>query len=81
MPLVAWAPQAKFDLARLYVFLAPENEDVANRAVAAIKDALKVLKRHPEIGRHVPELLNGYRAFFIGFGQSGISLSTWQIQG
>jgi plasmid stabilization system protein ParE len=71
MPRLIWTPAALRDLARLHAFLAAKNPDAARRAVATIRDALKVLTDHPEVGRPVEDLPVEFRAWPIGFGASG----------
>ncbi len=64
-------PQATQDVARLHAFLAPKNRDAARRAVSAIRQGVKTLAAHPEIGRPAADLPPEFRDWFIAFGQSG----------
>jgi len=69
MPQVRWSPAALQDLARLNDFLAAKNIDTARRAIAAIRQGIRMLTSHPEIGRPVEEMLPDYREWIIDFGQ------------
>jgi plasmid stabilization system protein ParE len=71
MPRVIWTPRALQDVARLYRFLAPKNPDAARRAVRAIREGVKMLASHPEIGRPAEEMPAGLRERLIQFGNSG----------
>jgi plasmid stabilization system protein ParE len=51
-----WTPSALPNVARLHAFLAPKSRVAAKRAVRAIRQGVKELERHPEIGRLVEEL-------------------------
>jgi plasmid stabilization system protein ParE len=55
----------------MYRFLAVKNLDAARRAVKAIRAAVKILERHPEIGRPVEEMQPEFREWLISFGDSG----------
>lgn len=70
MPRLAWSRQARLDLIRLRAFLTPKSPDAAYRAVRTMQQSLKMLAKHPEIGRPVPEFPTGYREWVIEFGQS-----------
>ncbi len=61
MPRVRWSQSALLDVARLYEFLAPKSSDAATRAVKAIRQGVKALAKHPEIGRPVEELPPEFR--------------------
>jgi plasmid stabilization system protein ParE len=54
---------------RLHEFLAPKSEDAARRAVKTIRDGMKIIATHPEIGRPVDDLPNEFREWIIEFGQ------------
>jgi plasmid stabilization system protein ParE len=69
MPRLSWAQPALLDVARLYDFLAPKSPDAAQRAVQAIRQGVKALGKHPEIGRPVEELPSEFREWVIEFGQ------------
>lgn len=71
MARVIWTPAALRDLARLRRFLAPKNPDAARRAVRTIRQGVKALGRHPEIGRPIDEMPPEFRERFVPFGQSG----------
>jgi plasmid stabilization system protein ParE len=56
------------DVARLREFLAPKSRDAAKRAVKTIRQGVKALGKHPEIGRPVEELPLEFREWVIEFG-------------
>jgi plasmid stabilization system protein ParE len=58
-------------VARLHTFLAPKNRDAARRAVRAIRQGVKLLATHPEIGRLVEEMPPEFREWFVHCGGSG----------
>ena len=70
MPSVKYSAQAISDLQRLHDFLATQDKDVAKRAIAVIRDALKKIAVTPE--RFRPEEGRIYlREAIIDFGSSG----------
>jgi plasmid stabilization system protein ParE len=71
MPRLIWSPSALLDVQRVYRFLAGKNADAASQAVKAIRAGVKIIARHPEIGRPVDELEPEYREWPIRFGDSG----------
>ena len=71
MPRLIWSPQALLDVQRLYRFLAPQNQEAAKRAVAAIRRGVKVPSLHPGIGRPVLDMDDEFRDWIIDFGDSG----------
>ncbi len=68
MPRLTWSHSALLDVARLHDFLAPKNRDAAKRAVKAIRQGIKALGKHPEIGRPVEEMPLEFREWVIEFG-------------
>lgn len=71
MSRLIWAPSALRDVQRLYRFLAPKNLDAAKRAVAAIRQGVKVLEQQPGVGRPVDDMDDEFRDWIIDFGDSG----------
>jgi plasmid stabilization system protein ParE len=69
MPQLIWTPPALADIARLHSFLATKSPDAASRAVKAIRQGVKILAQHPEIGRPIEDLLPEFREWIIEFGQ------------
>jgi plasmid stabilization system protein ParE len=69
MPQLIWTPPALADVARLHSFLASESADAAARAVKTIRQGVKILAQHPEIGRPIEDLLPEFREWVIEFGQ------------
>jgi plasmid stabilization system protein ParE len=71
MTRLIWTPAAALDLSRLHAFLAPKNRDAARRAARTIRQGVRVLATHPEMGRPIKDLPPEYREWFIQFGNSG----------
>ena len=65
-----WTPHAQSDLARLRDFLAVKNLDAARRAIQTIRQGVKTLAAHPEIGRAVDNMPPEFREWIIPFGGS-----------
>ncbi len=68
MPRLTWSQPALLDVARLHAFLAPKSRNAAKRAVKAIRQGVKALGKHPEVGRPVEELPPEFREWVIDFG-------------
>ena len=68
MAAVVYNPQALADLERLFEFVAVENPVAAGAAGAVILDAIRILERHPLIGRPVH---GGLRELVISHGRTG----------
>lgn len=71
MPRLKWTPEALADVARLHAFLAHKSEDAARRAVAAIREGIATLERHPQPGRPMAEMEPEFREWLIEFGAGG----------
>lgn len=71
MSRLIWSPSALQDIQRLYRFLAPNNLNAAKRAVAAIRQGVKVLEQQPGVGRPVDHMDDEFRDWIIDFGDSG----------
>jgi len=80
MPRLKWSSNSLRDVARLYDFLAPKNPDAAKRAIKAIRLGLKLLGKHPEMGRPVEELPSEFREWVIEFG-SGAYVALYRYDG
>ena len=68
MPRLVWSQPALLDVARLHKFLTPKSRDAAQRAVKTIRQCVKALGKHPEIGRPVEEMSPEFREWVIEFG-------------
>jgi plasmid stabilization system protein ParE len=68
---VIFAPAAIRDMQRLRDFLRPKNPDAARRAGEAIRQGVRILGAHPQMGRLVDGLPEQYREWLIEFGDSG----------
>jgi plasmid stabilization system protein ParE len=75
-----WTSQSLRDVARLHDFLAPKNQEAAKRAVRAIRQGLKLLEKHPEMGRPMEELPPEFREWVIEFG-SGAYVALYRYDG
>jgi plasmid stabilization system protein ParE len=71
MPKLIWSRLAIADVSRLHTFLKSKNEDAAKRAVQAIRQAVRVLSAHPEIGPIMENMPPEFRTWHIDFGKSG----------
>jgi len=68
VPRLKWSQPALLDVARLYNFLEPKSRDAAQRAVRAIRQGVKALGKHPQMGRPVEEMPPEFREWVIEFG-------------
>ena len=80
MPRVKWSQPALLAVVRLYNFLSPKSRGAARRAVKAIRQGVKALGRHPQIGRPVEELPLEFREWVIEFG-SGAYVAMYHYDG
>jgi len=80
MPRLKWTQPALLDVARLHDFLAPKSRDAAKRAVKAMRQGVKSLARHPEMGRPVEEMPPEFREWVIEFG-SGAYIALYHYDG
>lgn len=71
MPRLIWSPAALRDMTRLHGFLAAKERDAARRAVATIRQGVKLLGQHPEAGRPIEEMPPEFREWVIEFGSGG----------
>jgi plasmid stabilization system protein ParE len=69
MPPVSYQRRALSDIDRLQKFLAAENAAAGKRAAQAIRQGIKTLGKHPEIGRAVEGLPSTVREWVIEFGR------------
>jgi plasmid stabilization system protein ParE len=80
MPPLKWSQPALSDVARLHAFLAPKSRNAAQRAVKVIRRGVKMLAKHPEIGRPVEEMPLEFREWVIEFG-SGAYVALYHYDG
>ncbi|KGM56564.1 plasmid stabilization protein [Lysobacter arseniciresistens ZS79] len=71
MPRLIWTPEALQDLSRLHGFLLAKKEDVARRAIRAIRSGVAVLERHPAAGRPAADLEPEFREWLVESGAGG----------
>ena len=70
MPQLKWTPQALADVERLYDFLAEKNPDAARRAVATIRQGVRILAKQARLGRPIEDTPLEFREWIVDFGQS-----------
>jgi plasmid stabilization system protein ParE len=70
MPRLKWSQPALGDVGRLHDFLAPRSRDAAKRAIKAIRQGVRALIKHPEIGRPIEEMSPEFREWVVEFGSS-----------
>jgi plasmid stabilization system protein ParE len=80
MPRLKWSLLALRDVAHLHDFLAPKSRDAAKRAIKAIRQGVKALGKHPQMGRPVEELPPEFREWVIEFG-SGAYVALYRYDG
>jgi plasmid stabilization system protein ParE len=80
MPRLKWSRAALLDVARLHDFLTSKSPDAAKRAIKAIRQGIKLLGKHPEIGRPVEDLSSEFREWVIEFGH-GAYLALYRFDG
>jgi plasmid stabilization system protein ParE len=68
MSRLKWSQPALRDVTRIHAFLAPKSPDAARRAIKAIRQGVKALGKHPQMGRPVDELPPEFREWVIEFG-------------
>jgi plasmid stabilization system protein ParE len=80
MPRLKWSQPALLDVARLHDFLASKSRDAGKRAVKTIRQGVKALARHPEMGRPFEEMSPEFREWVIEFG-SGAYIALYHYDG
>ena len=71
MPQVVFSQQAIKDIRRCYLFLSEKDTTAAVAAIRTIRQALHILRQHPEAGRPVKDRPAVFREWFIKYGESG----------
>ena len=71
MPRLIWSSPALQDVARLHAFPRSKNREAASRAVKTIRERVKILATHPQIGRPVDDMEPEFRDWLIEFGDGG----------
>ena len=61
-------PRSLRFVVRVHDFLVPMSREAAKRAVKASRQGVKLLGKHPEMGRPVDELPTEFREWVIEFG-------------
>ena len=56
MTRLIWSPAALLDVQRVHKFLFEKNPIAAKEAVSVIREAVKIIAQHPEIGRPAEEM-------------------------
>lgn len=71
MPPLSWSRHALQDLARLHAFLKDKDANAARKAVAAIRNGVRLLEHHPQAGPRVEGMEPQFRRWSIEFGDAG----------
>jgi plasmid stabilization system protein ParE len=80
MPRLKLTPRSLRDVVRLHDFLVPMSREAARRAVKVIRQGVKLLGKHPEMGRPVDEFPTEFREWVIEFG-SGAYVVMYRYDG
>jgi len=80
MPPLKWSVAAVRDLERLHTFLVSKSPNAASRAIQAIREGVRALATHPEIGRPIDELPPEFREWIVEFG-SGAYVVLYRYSG
>jgi len=80
MPRLRWSLAALRHIDRLYDFLEAKSKSAAQRAVKAIRQGVRALGKHPEIGRPLDEMPPEFREWVIEFG-SGAYVALYHYDG
>jgi toxin ParE1/3/4 len=65
-PKLEWTARAYEDLVEIYSTIAVDNEDAAERLLAAIEQRVKSLVDHPRMGSRRPEIAKSARVLVQG---------------
>jgi plasmid stabilization system protein ParE len=68
VPSLKWSQAVLRDATRLHAFLKSKNPDAARRAIQTIRQGVRILASHPEIGRLIDDLPAEFREWVIEFG-------------
>jgi plasmid stabilization system protein ParE len=71
VPRLIWSGPALANVQRLYRFLAEKNIVAAKRAGKAIREGVKILAAHPQVGKVVEDMDAVFRDWPVDFGDSG----------
>ena len=71
MPRLIWSPEALADIRRHWRFLADRDLEAAKAAVAAIRAGMRMVERHPGMGRPMEDMPPEFREWPIDYGESG----------
>jgi toxin ParE1/3/4 len=61
MPVVQRTEQAEDDLVDIWIYIAYDNPDAADRLLEQIDDKCALLAQNPEFGRSRPDIAPGFR--------------------
>jgi len=68
MPRIRWSQAALRDVARHFDFLRSKSREAATRAIKTLREGVRILASHPEIGRPIEDLPAEFREWIIEFG-------------
>lgn len=71
MSRLIWSEPALANIQRLYRFLAKNNLAAARRAVKAVREGVRILAMHSQVGRMVEDMDETFRDWPVDFGDSG----------
>jgi toxin ParE1/3/4 len=66
MPRIVRSPQAKRDLIQIWVSIAEDNTEAADRLIDAFNEKLRLLAEWPNAGQARPELAQLLRSYPVG---------------
>ena len=80
MSRLIWSPAALRDVQRVHQFLLEKNPVAAKEVMSVIRDTVKIIAQHAEIGRPATEMEPEYREWPIPYGSSGY-LALYRLEG
>jgi toxin ParE1/3/4 len=66
MGQVIQSPEARSDLIEIWLYIAQNNQDAADRLITAIDEKLNLLSDSPQMGQAREELTSALRSFPVG---------------
>jgi toxin ParE1/3/4 len=74
------SPEADEDLAEIWLYIALDNVDAADRVLDSIQQKAKALLKHPELGRKREDLAPSLRSLVVGNYQLFYQISGKDIE-
>ena len=66
MPSFIYSPLAEQDLAEIWTYIQPHNEDAADRMLRLIDKTCELISEYPKIGRDRDNIIQGMFSFPVG---------------